>query len=88
MTRPLALALIVGCTRADPSSDGSGSGDIDPSYVPAELGWEALDTVFEGDPLPDVPDVFTVVAADMDVDGDPDVIVNRHHLARTEHRWL
>jgi len=37
-------------------------------------------TRFDGDPVPPSPELLSVVSADMDLDGDPDVIFNRHLL--------
>lgn len=52
--------------------------------LPAHFAWEVDDARFHGDPDPSWVEVFTVAAADMDDDGDDDLLLNRHHLVRTE----
>lgn len=55
-----------------------------PPPVAATFAWEVDDTRFRGDTDPSWVEVFTVAAADLDDDGDDDVLLNRHHLVRSE----
>ncbi len=50
----------------------------------ATVTFEQILDAFTGDPVPSDPDMFTMTAADMDLDGDLDVLINRHLLSPIE----
>lgn len=74
----LLLACAVAC------QDG-GSGDT-PSPGPA-LVFELEDGPFEGVPVPERGEAFTLLANDADLDGDPDLLLNWHVFAPPALLW-
>lgn len=69
------IGLWSACTRPDP-----------PGPVEALSGgsFELDAGSFEGVPIPEEPDIFDLVTADGDLDGDPDLFINRHLHERWE----
>jgi len=77
---PVVLAVVAaGCTGGAASSDGSST-----VAVPLEVRFVLDEAAFTAPPAPQNVVPFDVVAADMDADGDPDLLVNWHNLARLE----
>ncbi len=69
--------LLMAC-RPDPTTPTMPELGDTPAYPVAELGL-ALDlTPFVDAPIPDDPAVFDLVSADLEPDGDLDLVVNRH----------
>ncbi len=73
--RPFVLPLLLSACGGPP--------DPAPAESSLVLKWEVDDTRFAGEPL-ERAELFTLAAADMDADGDPDLLFQRHHLARSE----
>ena len=65
----LSMAFLVACAGG--------------AAVETEISFELVTTAFEAPP-PLQPVPFDVVSADMDLDGDPDILVNWHNLAPLE----
>ncbi len=77
LTRVIVALLAVGCNAPPQSEDAKG---------PTDIAFEIDNGRFVGDPPPSgvTLEVFTMAAADMDLDGDADVMLNRHLLAPIE----
>ncbi|MCG8556007.1 MAG: CRTAC1 family protein [Proteobacteria bacterium] len=97
MKRTLSLAVVFACVSCvdnsalfEPCSPGDavrGVMGMPDSCPPPTAGagayFEYLGDVFEAPPAPE-PLPFEVLATDMDLDGDPDLLINWHQLVRME----
>lgn len=84
MRPALALCLLVACAPVDPTAPGPrdpASAVCPPQPLPApaaDVTFAQDLTAFEGDPIPNPPDTFSMLLGDLDLDGDLDFVLNRH----------
>ena len=70
VTLTLGVALLASCAPGPPA--------------PSDIRFEAIAAAFEGNTGEHSNRVFDLLAADMDTDGDDDLLINWHHLAPLE----
>jgi hypothetical protein len=76
-------ALVVGVTVVGCSGGASEPGAAREN-VPLEVRFTLDEAAFTAPPAPQASVPFDIVSSDLDLDGDPDLLVNWHHLARLE----